>query len=423
MLTKKAMALLVGRLVLSCIVALCAAPLRASPETEALRQELERLKQRMEELEARIEASERSTVDAKEAVSEAGTAEDEQQAIEFGGALRFNYVWKDFDDESENRRGDAGLDLFRVNADGELDNFLLSAEYRFYSFMDTIHHGWIGYDFDEAGQVQLGITKVPFGLLPYASHNFWFGIPYYIGLADDYDMGLKYLHDIGPWNVQFAFFKNAEFSDGAELERYSYDPVTVGVARNEQVNSLSGRLAYTLARGSDCTHEFGGSGLWGQLHNRDTDQKGDYWAAAAHVDSRCGRWNLQLEGGRYAYNPRNPTGISDKSITFGAFKATHEVASTANFGVFNVAYNLPVRWPGVDLITCYNDFSLLDKSPNGFDNSYLNTTGCAVGVGPTFTYIDIIRGKNALFLGDGSLAGDGDDDWATRYNINLGYYW
>jgi hypothetical protein len=375
-------------------------------------------------LEARLAASEESAVDAKEAASEAAATDlAAREAIEFGGALRFTYAWKDYDEASETRRGDAGLDLFRISADGELDNILLSAEYRFYPFMDTIHHGWIGYEFEDAGQLQLGITKVPFGLLPYASHNFWFGIPYYIGLADDYDIGVKYILDSSPWDLQLAAFKNAELGDPSNLERYSYDPVTTGTARNEQTNTLAARLAYTLEQRSDCNHELGGSGMWGQLYNRDTNNEGDYWAAAAHLDSRCGRWNVQLEAGRYGYNSRNPAAVSDRSITFGAFKATHEVAASASFGVANLAYNVPVNWRGVDILTCYNDFSLLDKDIDGFDNSYLNTTGCAIGIGPTFTYLDIIHGKNVIYIGDGSLAGGGDNAWATRYNINLGYYW
>ena len=118
-----------GRITLFILPMLCSPTLQASPETDALRQELELLRQRIDELEARLAASEESAVDAKEASSEA-TATDvaSQETIEFGGALRFTYAWKDYDDASETRRGDAGLDLFRINVDGERDNILLSAE-------------------------------------------------------------------------------------------------------------------------------------------------------------------------------------------------------------------------------------------------------------------------------------------------------
>jgi len=396
----------------------------ADAETEALREELQLLKQRLEQLEARLAAAENRDIEIKEAVNETAVADSSGiQAFDIGGALRFNYSWKDFDDSTQSKRGDIGLDIFRLNVDGQYENILLSAEYRFYSFMDTIHHGWIGYDFGEHGQVQAGITQVPFGLLPFASHSFWFGTTYYIGLEDDYDMGIKYINDSGPWNLQLAAFKNAELGNADDLERYSYDPVTTGAARNEETNTFNGRLAYTFGKDSECSNELGLSGQWGELFNRDTDDSGDHWAAAAHLDSRCGRWNLQLELGRYEYNPRNPAGVSNDSITFGAFAFAHEVAAEGYFGVANIAYNVPVNWPRVDVVTCYNDFSILHKDERRFNDSLLNTTGCLIGIGPTFTYIDLIRGRNALFLGDGSLAGGGNDEWETRININLGYYW
>lgn len=402
----------------------CANPAFADAETQALREELQLLKQRLEQLEARLAAAEDRDIEKKEAVSEATAVEPgSSNAFDIGGALRFNYSWKDFDDPAQSKRGDIGLDIFRLNIDGQYENFLLSAEYRFYSFMDTIHHGWIGYEFDQYGQVQAGVTQVPFGLLPYASHSFWFGTTYYIGLEDDYDMGVKYINDIGAWNLQLALFKNAELGNVADLERYSYDPVTTGAARNEQANTFSGRLAYTFGKGGECSNELGLSGQWGELFNRDTDDSGDFWAAAAHLDSRCGRWNVQAELGRYQFNPRNPAGISNDSITFGAFAFAHEVAAQGYFGVANIAYNLPVRWPWLDVVTCYNDFSVLHKDNDRFNDSLLNTTGCAIGVGPIFTYIDLIRGRNALFLGNGSLAGGGNREWETRININLGYYW
>jgi len=402
----------------------CANSVFADAETEALREELQLLKQRLQQLEARLAAAENTDIEQKQAVTEiAATEPVTDNAFELGGALRFNYSWKDFDDPAQSKRGDIGLDIFRLNIDGQYENFLLSAEYRFYSFMDTIHHGWIGYAFDQYGQVQAGVTQVPFGLLPYASHSFWFGTTYYIGLEDDYDMGVKYINDIGAWNLQLALFKNAELGNAADLERYSYDPVTTGAARNEQANTFTGRLAYTFGKGGECSNELGLSGQWGELFNRDTDDSGDFWAAAAHLDSRCGRWNFQAELGRYQFNPRNPAGISNDSITFGAFAFAHEVAAEGYFGVANVAYNVPVRWSGVDVVTCYNDFSVLHKDNDRFNDSLLNTTGCAIGVGPIFTYIDLIRGRNALFLGNGSLAGGGNREWETRININLGYYW
>lgn len=400
----------------------------------AMRQELERLRQQLQSLEAlkdRIEVLEDRLAEQERAapvtpVREApaeGDAEGKKDTLHVGGALRFNYFWKGYDEGTETRRGDLGLDLFRLNVDGELDAYQISAEYRHYPYMDTIHHGWFGYRPSENEQFQLGVTKVPFGILPYAAHSYWFGLPYYLGLADDYDAGLKYRREQGPWDASLAFFKNDELGNGADLDRISYDPAAVGAARNEETNTLNARLAYTFGLGSDCTREVGASAQWGELYNRDTDATGDRYAGAVHLDSLCGRWNGQLELGRYRMVPENPPGVGDETVTLGGFGGSYPVAAEGSFAVANVAYNVPVSWPRVQLLTCYNDFSMLRKDTDAFDDSYLNTTGCVVKMGPTYTYVDLIHGRNAIFLGDGSLAGGGSAEWERRLNVNIGYYW
>ncbi|MCB1694397.1 MAG: hypothetical protein KDI19_16610, partial [Pseudomonadales bacterium] len=315
-----------------------------------------------------------------------------------------------------------GLDIFRVGAEGSSDNLLLSAEYRFYPYMNTIHHGWVGYRFDDSSELQLGISRVPFGLLPYASHNFWFGVPYYLGLADDYDLGAKYVAPRGDWNFQLAFYKGSELSSASDLGRYSFDVVSDADAHNEESNQFNARVAYSIGRETGCVNEVGLSGQWGELANSDTDARGTHWAAAGHLDSRCGRWNLQFELARYGFDPANPPGTASRRVRLGAFESAYDVSAQGTLAVANVAYNLPLSGSVVDQVTCYNDYSALYKDLDA-DTSQLNTTGCVVGAGPLFLYVDVIRANNMVFFGNGSLAGSGERDWDTRFNINLGYYW
>lgn len=422
-----------------------------APDVESLAAELDRLKEKLAELEPlqrRVEQLEReldearlrqeelalSDADAKrdraaevvvatEAEPESSLAGDSEEGIALNGALRFNFYWNDFDETVKSKRGDSGLDLFRLGAEGRIDDFLLSAEYRFYPFMDVLHHGWIGYEFDTMGHVELGVTRVPFGLLPYASHNFWFGTPYYLGLSDDYDLGVKWIYEDGPWQWQTAYFKNAEFGSPTNLDRYSYDVVAVGETRNEETNQLNFRGSYTLGAETACNHELGVSGQYGKLHNADTGRNGDHWAAAAHLDSRCGRWNVQLQAARYGYSPANPPHVPDDVIRLGGFGTSYDAAAEASVLVANVAYNLPVSWNYVDQVTCYNDYSRVLKDERTFEDSQLNTTGCLLGMGPLYLYFDFIQAENMVFFGDGSLAGGGEDGWLRRFNINVGYYW
>jgi hypothetical protein len=405
-----------------------------APDLQQMQQELRQLKAQLAEmarLKQQVQALETQIGQLKQSQAKSrpdASAQQEQppkkkeKQLKLGGAIRFNYFYKNYDTAVKAKHGQSGLDLFRINADGSYRKLLFSAEYRWYPYMQTIHHGWIGYKFNDNSQLQAGITKVPFGLLPYAAHNYWFGVPYYVGLADNYDTGIKYLRTSGPWDLRLAFFKNGELGDSSNLDRYSFDVVSVGPGRNEQTNQFNARLAYTFGRDTSCSNEVGTSLLRGSLYNLDTGKNGSHWAAAAHLDSRCGRWNVQLEAARYHFSPRNPAGVSNRTVRLGAFATSYDVASAGTLGVFNVAYNLPVHWQSIDQITCYNDYSVLHKDASAFRKSQLNTTGCAIGIGPLFTYIDIIRANNMVFLGNGSLAGGGDQGWNTRFNINVGYY-
>lgn len=383
----------------------------------------EALLKRIEVLEERLRQVESDAVPGSERQTTTSDTDAPEQRVEFGGALRFNLVHRDFVDASDGKRGESGLDVFRLNVDGQSDNILISAEYRFYSYMNTIHHGWVGYEFGDQSQLHFGIHQVPFGLLPFAAHNSWFGVPYYVGLADDYDMGVKYLRQDGPWSSHLAFYKNEELNSAADLDRYSFDLVQVGDQQNEEINQANARLAYTFGKGSGCEIEVGGSGQVSEVYNATRDSRGDHWAAAAHIDSRCGRWNLQIQGTRYDYSPTNPAGIADSAVRVGAFGASYDIASEADILVANLAYNFDSPWPEVDQITCYNDYSRLYKDEAGSIDSQINTLGCAVGIGPLFTYFDWIVANNMAFFDNGSMAGGGEDEWHSRVYINIGYYW
>lgn len=363
-----------------------------------------------------------------------------KDTLKIGGALWLNYAYENWNQSNRDRGGDATFDLFRLSVDGEKGNLGISAQYRWYSYMNVIHHGYVYYDFAPEWQGQVGITQVPFGILPYASHSYWFGLPYYFGLEDDYDLGVKLIWDNDPFNIQLAYFKNDEYGNGSRLARYSYDVVspssrcTTGLRPgaigynvsqcNEENNQLNVRFAYLLHHTKDWKTELGLSSEYGQLYNQFSRAKGDHWAAAAHVNSFYGPWNFQLEGGRYELSPKNPAGFNRGYTTMGAFLSAEDVANKANFLVVNIARNFNVSWGPITKLTCYNDYSHLFKDNPSYEDSQLNTTGCAVTAGPTYTYVDFILGKNATFLDDpGTGLGPGaTNKWELRFNINFEYY-
>ncbi|WP_200232709.1 hypothetical protein [Halorhodospira halochloris] len=372
--------------------------------------------------------------------------------FEIGGALRFNYAAQRSDGDQRDRGGDASLDLFRLNIEGEQQGIEFSAEYRWYTNQDVLHHGWAGFGAGEHGQVRVGVSQVPFGILPYAAHNYWFGIPFYVGLGDAYKLGAQYIRENGPWDLRLAFYKNPVENDPGNLERYGFDLVNhAGCADNDdnaasdngsgdndngsgesqdctrESNQANLRLAYTLDEGGSCPVELGLSGQWGMVPNSETGEDGSRWAGAAHLDMRCGRWGVQLQAGRQVIDVDLDSTDGDgeeDTVTFGGMDGKYQVASKANLGVLNIAYNFPVPWENIDSLTCYNDFSIYHKDESDYSNSKINTTGCAIGRGPLFIYADVIRGKNAPFLGDSGAEtlGEGGAGWDTYYNLNLGYY-
>lgn len=426
---------------LAVILALPAAGLAAADDTQAILRELkalkakiaelEPLKAQVKELEARLEKADKQQA----AQAQAAAKKKSDSSLKIGGAVRLNYAVNSFSDASKDRGGDLGFELFRINAKGNYKDILFDAEYRFYQYMDVVHHGWIGYRFSEDLHAELGVNQVPFGLLPYASHNWWFGLGYYTGLEDDYDAGLKLVYKSGPLDIQGAFYKNAEWASGSVTDRYSIDVVKAMDQANEEVNQFNGRVAYTLDHGKLGSTEFGLSGQWGQLYNAATEENGSHYAYAAHINGNYWRFNLQLQAARYSYDAENPdsvtaadgtiTPVNDDVVIMGAFGGSWQVAAEGTLYTANLAYTQPVGWGPIDSVTLYNDFSWLSKDNEDFHDSYINTLGVLIASGPVYTYIDYIWGKNALWLGganDPLAMGEEDADWEQRFNINVGYY-
>jgi len=347
---------------------------------------------------------------------------EEATGIKFGGALRVNYGLTDWSDASRDKGGDFAFDLFRLNLDGEIGDMLLSAEYRFYPEYDfnTIHHGWIGYQFTDNLQGQIGVHQVPFGIQPYASHNFWFSGAYYVGLEDDYDMGLKLLYDADPLQVTAAFYKNAELGNPSDLGRYSTDLVTDGTSANEETNQGNLRLAYTLTHSDDASTEIGVSGEYGQVYNNATADSGDHWASAVHLVGNYGPLNIQLEYAAYDYNLENPVGVDDTIIRVGGYGFAWDAPAKATIGIFNAAYTIPVSWGPISSVQVYSDNTVIEPDAGSHGTAWQNVVGALLAAGPVYTYIDVISGENMIFMGDNPTAPD--DDRNTRININVGYY-
>ena len=353
--------------------------------------------------------------------------ERELPKFRLGGALRFNYNFCDWKPGHRDRGGDFGFDVLYFKLSGSYRNILLSADYRFYSKDfggPMLKYGWIGYQFNDRNQIQLGLTGVPFGIQPIASHNFFLQIAYYIGLEDDSDMGIKYLYQGDRWDFTFAFFKNAdELLFGSDNEttddRYGYDVA----GRNKEINQFNGQAFYKF--GESTRQRLGGSAEFGQLYNLDTRDNGTHYALALHYELATERISLKAQLTTYAMYPKNADGEDDEVLSMTAYGAPYLVAAKANVYMLGAGYTIPVNRKFLKKVQVYNDFGWLDKRNNDYKDSFQNVTGCMLDGGPVCIYVDYALGKNHGWLGpdfNGFGPGGKSDSWHARFNVNVGYY-
>ncbi|MCL1059671.1 OprO/OprP family phosphate-selective porin [Shewanella gelidimarina] len=410
----------------SCIALALAANANAAPIDE----ELKALKNRIEQLEAQQLKAAEKPQEVEEVVI-VNEVEKKENNLKFGGAVRVNYSYEDFDDDNADRGGDFDFDLFRIDVSGNYQDLIYSAQYRWFEYMNVIQHAWIGYNFTEEQQGKIGVTQVPFGILTYASNNYFFSSNFYLGLEDDYDMGLNYKYTGENNRLDLAFYKNDEQGglDGYvsdRTDRYAYDVVgirlpgegiydapTDGYAAGE-VNTFNARYAHNFAF-NDVAVELGASVQAGQLEIANgTD--GDNVAAAIHSVVNYDRWNVKLQLTDYKYDV---DGMDVERIVVAAYHFYDSIPAEATTYIANVAYSLPVNIGPISNLTFYNDYSLVTDKSADLEDTFMNVTGMAVTAGGLYTYFDFVVGENQPFIG-GTMVGDGDTN--KRFNINFGYY-
>lgn len=381
--------------------------------------------------------------------------------LTIGGAIRANYILGDYvkDDSGAPQRGGNGgdfeLDTFRVNLNYEGEDIGFVGEYRWYSGYNFLHTAYVSFDTSEAGELQIGINRVPFGVGPYGPANSWFfDQHYYVGLSDDMDTGVKYIHKFENLTLDVAaYFMPTPEGRGASSRsaRYSYDVVDEdsggfpGTYRERGQINLRG--VYHL---EDQNTDLGVSAQWGRLDARD-DRASDTnaYAYAIHSNTTLGAVNLKLQYTRYDYNPDYNesalVSLADGSslaapndlIMMGAYDFAWPVASKGDIYSAAISYTVTPDIAWIDSLTFYNDFSVIRKDGSidgmSFNDSALNVTGVAIARGGWYIYVDYAYSNGNYFVGDkgddysditgvGDFGVNGNDSWNGRFNINFGYY-
>ena len=404
-------------------------------------------------------------------------AEEKKSPIKIGGAMRMNYVLGTYEGDGRgDGNGDVDLEIFRLNADIAYNNIIGRAEYRWYpryfggdSGYSMIHTAWLGYKLGDLGTVKAGIVRVPFGPGPYGISTSWFfDQHFYVGLADDMDLGIRWSDTLGKLTLDVGYFLQSEFqTDGSSLasSRYSYDivrweeeayaedneeeeikkgDVKWGAGENgfDEQHQLNLRAIYALENIAD----LGVSLQYGLLKGtgiKADDDGGNHYAFSAHMKNALAGFTLFSQFSYYAYNitDQTPWGTGDL-IPMGAYDFAWPIASkglvpglSLRYGGINTS---GISW--IDSVTPYVEWSTILKTVDNFNPSTLVTLGASWTLfGALYVYSDFALSNGNFFVGNvdadgnkegygniytgaGDFGANGNDAWNRRINVNFGYY-
>ncbi|MCB1706734.1 MAG: hypothetical protein KDI17_17855 [Halioglobus sp.] len=433
--------------------------LGAQPTVAELEAEVASLTQQLAEANARLadardqaEAAEKALADTRDVEGTGITL----GPLAIGGAIRANYIYGDYEEvgKAPQRGGNGGnieLDTVRINVTLDYKQWIGQLEYRWYDGYNFLHTGWLGYAFDDSTEIQVGVTRVPFGPGPYGvSQSWFFDQHYYVGLIDDPDLGVKYLTRWGNWDLAFAYFASSEPNgngDSADSARYGYDAVkwkftiepngdVVEAPANgyEESNQFNLRAIYQLESAAFPTH-LGVSMEWGELDGKRVED-GHHWALSGHTVSTLGGFTLATQLTRYQYDIGNDGLAGADLIPLGAYDFAWPVATKGWIPAISLSYRLDTPdIPWLSYLQPYIEYSSIVKDDDPYNNSELFILGSAWASGGWYIYSDLAYSNGNLFVGDtddnysniyhgvGDFGVDGNDKWNYRFNLNLGYYY
>lgn len=396
----------------------------------------------------------------------------DSSGVKVGGAVRTNTMFTIYEGQTfklpdENRNG-IFWDVFRLEVSALTRGVQFNFEYRFYPGFNShfLKKGYIAYDFDAKNHIELGVNQVPFGMLPYLGNSWWFQLPYYVGLEDDYDSGIKYRYQSGDWTWHAAYYLMAEPRGVSEpaygsfmSARYSYD-----IIPNDGYNGNKERNQFNLRGEYNNGKTLAGLSLQtGEIYNSVTNNSNWGYAVAAHAKFDLGKGrDIKLQATHYDYSSvPTDSGMATDRILFGGYGfGTYEAASNASIFSIGLSKTVEVNWGPIETIKFYEDYSYMLKQGEieiagqlyPYEGSHHNVLGFLVTAGKIYAYFDIASGLNqpwlsnnfggsALAAGRGTVAelplgADKDPETAgvqpnlidevnhlnTRFNINFGFY-
>ncbi len=358
--------------------------------------------------------------------------------LDIGGAVRARI---DYDPDRDIQK--LSFDTAFLTTAYNSDSWIGAAKYRFYGdaypyeYTDKVgdiafaEYAWVGYKFDPAHQLQVGLNKIPFGLQPYFGSTFFESLGSVIGLEDIQNLGVKYIQQQDDWDLQLGYYLHpADQGEGTSRGGRSYSTsvatadnyVTDGNDNHER-DIVVGRLARNLTLGA-WQSEIGASLLTSSLENQDTHDSGRRNALAVHYMGKNGPWGVQLQATRQEMTPSNPG--SDELVSFGSFDGTFNVAAKGDLYVTDLSYELPGTFGWFSGVKVYGNYSLFDKDESSFEDSQRFILGTSFSLKDLWIAVEWLHGKHDPYIGGGSytqsLGAGGSDRWENQLYTNIGYY-
>ena len=374
-------------------------------------------------------------------------AEEKKSPIKIGGAMRTNYVYGSYTDDSRGEKiGDIAFEMFRLNADLNVHNISSRLEYRWYPKYpkesrgySMIHTAWLGYNLGDLGMLKAGIVRVPFGPGPYGVSSSWFfDQHFYVGLADDMDLGIRWSDTLGKLTLDVGYYLQSEpqtIGNSLASSRYSYDIVRWGEGEDkeekednangfDEQRQLNLRAIYALENIAD----IGASLQYGLLKGTNVDDDGaNHYAFSAHMKNAFAGFTLFSQFSYYAYNITDdtPWGTGDL-IPMGAYDYPLLAASKGLIPALSLRYGgidtSGISW--IDSVTPYVEASTILKTVEDFNNSTMAVLGTSWTLfGALYIYSDLALSDGNYFAGsDGDFGANENNAWNWRANVNFGYY-
>lgn len=359
--------------------------------------------------------------------------------LDLGGAVRVRV-----DEDAGRSIHKFGIDTIMFSAKYDSDSWIGAARYRFYGkdypyqyvphFGDIsfVEYAWIGYRFDAKKQLQLGLNQVPFGLQPYYSSTFYETLGNLIGFEDVWQLGAKYVQDVDDWNFQVGYYARTAWPGHGTSNGSTYsvvvtpaDPGVAGGSRNDERGLAIARVARQVETGG-WKGEVGASVMSSTLYNRDTQRNGRRYAYGVHYAANKDAWGVKLQYARQQMSPKNPG--DDRSVSFGGYDGTFNVAGRGNFYTADVSYAIPGSYVGgwIAGMKVYANYSLYDKSYSEFRNSQRFILGTSFSLKALWIAVEWLNGRNDPYLGGSSYAqsaaAGGINQWKGQFYMNIGYY-